>query len=258
MKWKVVVAISAAFTLFGCSKPNVEPTKSELSNHQSQQVVIVHGLGRSAWSMQSMSKLVSEQGYQVCVVDYPTIRQPITTTLQESSTAISDCITQFEHADFVHTNQSKTHFVGHSLGGLMIRSYLANHPDFVASKEMGEVVFLGTPNHGSDVADFFENNGILSLLGGTATSLTTDSDSFPNTLPTPNYDFGVIAGTRSYPVFSGMFNNTNDGLVSVESTKLEGMKDFAEVNIKHDKLRRDPYVTRLILSFIATGTFDAS
>ncbi|MGF1751129.1 MULTISPECIES: lipase family alpha/beta hydrolase [Vibrio] len=258
MKWKVVVALGAVLTLLGCSKPDAEPTKSELSNHQSQQVVIVHGLGRSAWSMQTMSDLVSKQGYQVCVVDYPTLRRSIDETLQQSASAISDCITQFEQADFVHTNQSKTHFVGHSLGGLMIRSYLANHPDFVSSKEMGEVVFLGTPNHGSDVADFFVDNGLLSLLGETATSLTTDPNSFPNSLPQPNYEFGVIAGTQSYPVFSGMFDNSNDGLVSVESTKLEGMKDFVEVDIKHDKLRRDPYVTRLILSFISTGTFDAS
>lgn len=138
----------------------------------------------------------------------------------------------------------------------MIRSYLATHPEFVQSEQMGNVVFVGTPNHGSDVADFFSDTWMLSLVGGTAESLTTSPNSFPNQLPLPNYDFGVIAGTQSYPVFNGMFAKTNDGLVSVESTKLKGMKDFVEVDIKHDRLRRDPYVTELILNFLQTERFE--
>ncbi|KFA98483.1 Alpha/beta hydrolase family protein [Vibrio mediterranei] len=257
MKWKVSMTILTALALVGCSKPEIETVDSELNAHHLDQVVVVHGLARSAWSMQNMSKGIAKQGYQVCVVDYPTLRQPIENTLAESAKELSRCIDEFNHSKNLVTNQSKIHFVGHSLGGLVIRSYLAQHPDFVDSSEMGKVVFVGTPNHGSDVADFFSDTWMLSLVGGTAESLTTSPNSFPNSLPTPNYDFGVIAGTQSYPVFSGMFSKSNDGLVSVESTKLDGMRDFIEVDIKHDRLRRDPYVTSLVLNFIETDKFES-
>lgn len=253
MKWAVLVP---ALILVGCSKPEMDVTDKELNAHHAEQVVIVHGLARSAWSMQNMSKGIADQGYQVCVVDYPTIRQPIENTLEKSAEELSRCIAEFDTATHHATNQPKVHFVGHSLGGLVIRSYLAKHPEFVQSEQMGNVVFVGTPNHGSDVADFFSDTWMLSLVGGTAESLTTSPNSFPNQLPLPNYDFGVIAGTQSYPVFNGMFAKTNDGLVSVESTKLKGMKDFVEVDIKHDRLRRDPYVTELILNFLQTERFE--
>ncbi len=256
MNFKGCIVALAALTLFGCSKPEVDTLDSKSNVHRSEQVIIVHGLARSAWSMQNMAKNIEQQGYQVCVVDYPTLRQPIEHTLEESAKELSRCIDEFNHSNNVVTNRSKIHFVGHSLGGLVIRAYLAEHPDFVDSPEMGKVVFVGTPNHGSDVADFFSDTWMLSLVGGTAESLTTSPNSFPNSLPIPNYDFGVIAGTQSYPVFSGMFSKTNDGLVSVESTKLEGMRDFIEVDIKHDRLRRDPYVTALVLRFIQTDQFE--
>lgn len=256
MKWTAILGLTAAVALSGCSKPDAETVDIEQIQPKGEQVVIVHGLARSAWSMKNMSKGIEDQGYQVCVVDYPTLRQSIDHTLHESARELSRCITEFETSETQITNQPKIHFVGHSLGGLVIRSYLAQHPDLVGSPEMGKVVFVGTPNHGSDVADFFSDTWMLSLVGGTAESLTTNPNSFPNSLPLPNYDFGVIAGTQTYPVFSGMFAKTNDGLVSVESTKLEGMRDFIEVDIKHDRLRRDPYVTSLVLNFIQTDRFE--
>lgn len=272
MKWALLVP---ALLLVGCSKPEMDVTDEAFTAHHAEQVVIVHGLARSAWSMQNMSNGIAEQGYQVCVVDYPTLRQPIENTLAKSADELSRCISEFKAsrqsadsqalmnsaADRVSTshpvtNHAKIHFVGHSLGGLVIRSYLAQHPDFVHSEQMGNVVFVGTPNHGSDVADFFSDTWMLSLVGGTAESLTTSPESFPNRLPLPNYNFGVIAGTQSYPVFNGMFAKTNDGLVSVESTKLKGMQDFIEVDIKHDRLRRDPHVTGLIVQFLQSGHFE--
>lgn len=267
-----------AILLVGCSKPEMDVSDAQFQSHHGEQVVIVHGLARSAWSMQNMSKGIADQGYQVCVVDYPTLRQPIENTLDKSADELSRCISEFNdstqkrdnqalaqhasgehvHTNFALKNHAKIHFVGHSLGGLVIRSYLAEHPDFVHSEQMGNVVFVGTPNHGSDVADFFSDTWMLSLVGGTAESLTTTPESFPNRLPLPNYNFGVIAGTQSYPVFNGMFAKTNDGLVSVESTKLKGMQDFIEVDIKHDRLRRDPYVTGLIVQFLQVGQFEPS
>jgi pimeloyl-ACP methyl ester carboxylesterase len=255
MKWISVILLPLLLSVSGCSKPESEQVVTFNSSATDEQVIIIHGLGRSSWSMKTMSELIEERGYQVCVVDYPTIRQSLDHTLDSSTQEIERCLAKLASNPEQSTNRQKVHFVGHSLGGLVIRSYLASHPRLVNSDKMGEVVFVGTPNQGSDVADFFARSWLLSTLGETAESLTTHNDSFPNQLPQPNYDFGVIAGTASYPLFNGLFDEPNDGLVSVNSTKLTGMKDFALVDRKHDRLRRDPHVTALIVNYISTGTF---
>ncbi|CAH0530259.1 alpha/beta fold hydrolase [Vibrio hippocampi] len=253
MNWRIIIILTL-LSLAGCSRPNTEEPV-EVGGTQQQHIIVVHGLARSAWSMKTMASIFKEQHYQVCVVDYPTIRQTLQHTLDSSANELTRCINDWYPDYPEEEQQGKIHFVGHSLGGLVIRDYLDKHTDFVDSELMGRVVLLGTPNHGSDVADFFSGSWLISLVGGTAESLTTDDASFPNSLPEPNYAFGVIAGTRTYPALSGMFEATNDGLVSVSSAQLQGMTDFIEVNVKHDRLRRDPHVAGLILNYFRTGTF---
>lgn len=253
MKW--ILSLSLCLLLVGCTKSDPNAYSSFDPQKHNQQVVIVHGLARSAASMEDMSDMVKERGYRVCVVDYPTLVNNVETTLAKSSAQIDKCVTDFEHKLAQDHEAGTIHFVGHSLGGLVIRSYLAEHQGLVESDYMGKVVFLGTPNHGSDVADFFSNIYLLPLAGDTAKSLTTAQDSLPNRLPEPDYDFGVIAGTNSYPILKYMFKNDNDGLVSVNSTRLPGMQDFVEVDIKHDSLRSDPYVTQLIMNYLSNGRF---
>ncbi|WP_119006023.1 alpha/beta fold hydrolase [Vibrio halioticoli] len=251
-KTSLVVVFIAV--LFGCSRSEVPIKDSNYALHQKQQVIIVHGLARSAASMEEMSERVAHSGYQVCVVDYPTLGQAIDKTLHESSAQIDQCIHKFNR-ELSQVDGSKVHFVGHSLGGLVIRHYLAQKNSITHSPHFGEVVFVGTPNKGSDVADFFSSLWLLPLAGGTAASLTTHSESLPNSLPDPNYAFGVIAGTDSYPILKYMFDNSNDGLVSVESTQLAGMQDFVAVNITHDSLRSDPQVTDLIVNYLNQRRF---
>ncbi|CAM3151291.1 esterase/lipase family protein [Vibrio rarus] len=241
-------------TLFGCSQSEPSVESANETSHQKQQVILVHGLARSAASMEKMAQRISLHGYQVCVVDYPTLGQDIEQTLQRSALQIDHCVYQFDR-QLSDRAGSKIHFVGHSLGGLVIRDYLAKKPAMTYSPHFGEVVFVGTPNQGSDVADFFSSVWLLPLAGGTAASLTTGPKSLPNRLPKPSYPFGVIAGTNSYPILKHMFKESNDGLVSVESTQLEGMQDFITVDVKHDRLRSDPQVTDLILRYLSEQRF---
>jgi triacylglycerol esterase/lipase EstA (alpha/beta hydrolase family) len=252
MKWVTVLAISLIVVLTGCTP--AEETVKTPNQHRDELVIIVHGLARNAASMVDMANGIKQQGYKTCVIDYPTIVEAIDNTLRVSAHQIHGCIRHFNH-QLAQSKNGKVHFIGHSLGGLVIRSYLADHQDFALSDEMGEVVFLGTPNHGSDVADFFSNIKLLSLVGGTAAALTTGPNSLPNILPNPNYRFAVIAGVDSYPLLKHMFNNKNDGLVSVKSAQLPNMHDFIKVDIKHDQLRSAPYVFELILNYLSHQQF---
>ena len=52
------------------------------------------------------------------------------------------------------------------------------------------------------------------------------------------------------------FTSANDGLVSVESTKLANMKDHIVLEVGHASIRYDKEVTNQILYFIKNGRFD--
>lgn len=69
----------------------------------------------------------------------------------------------------------RVHFVGHSLGGLLIRAYLQNK----RMEKLGRFVLIGTPNRGSELVDRFRDNWHLSLFGPTTAALGTGSARLP-------------------------------------------------------------------------------
>lgn len=143
------------------------------------------------------------------------------------------------------------HFVGHSLGGLIIRAYLAeNRP-----RVLGRVVLIATPNAGTPVVDNYRNSWWMGLAGPTAKSLGTGPDSFPNSLPAPDYPVGVIAGIWSRHGVD-LIPGDDDGLVSLESTKVTGMADFIIVESNHAWMRYSQEVARQTIAFLRCGTFE--
>ena len=105
-------------------------------------VVILHGIFRTHRSMRGLARHLEKEGYAVCNIRYPSTRK----TINDLADHIHAEVTAFSEA-------KKLHFVGYSMGGLLIRAYLDRYQ--IAS--LGRVVMLGTPNAGSEVADFIGN-----------------------------------------------------------------------------------------------------
>ena len=211
----------------------------------SQCVVLLHGLARSAASMDAVHDELLANGYRVVNQGYPS-RSNIVQVLAEA--AIPEALAGCAEADVVH-------FVTHSMGGILLRAYMAEHE----LPRVGRVVMLGPPNQGSEVVDRLGRLPGFTLLNGPAgKQLGTAATDLPKTLGPVSFELGVIAGTRSLnPLLSQLLPNPDDGKVSVSATKVAGMTDFIALPVSHPLMMNNNEVLRQILAFLAKGRFNA-
>ncbi len=209
-------------------------------------VVLLHGLARSSLSMNPMQEALDEDGYVTANIDYPSRDHEIA---ELALIAVGEGLEKCR----AHDDLAKIHFVTHSLGGILVRQYLSEHN----IDELGRVVMLGPPNQGSAAADELEGVPGFDLINGpVGQQLGKGEDSVPLALGPVNFELGVIAGDRTIdPITSAVLENPDDGRVSVEDTKVEGMDDFIVVHHSHAFMMRMRRVIDLTTTFLRTGSF---
>jgi hypothetical protein len=158
-----------------------------------------------------------------------------------------------EPALAVCADAGRIHFVTHSLGGILLRQYLAHHD----IDKLARVVMLGPPNKGSEVVDKLRAvPGFHFINGDAGLELGTGEASLPNQLGRANFDLGIIAGTRSVNlILSQLIPGTDDGKVSVENTRLEGMQDHLEMAVTHTFMMRNDRVIAQVIHYLENGRF---
>ena len=244
MKKLLVLLLAVAVLFGGYYSLRLLPLLTT-DNTGADKVVLLHGLGRSEMAMLLMESALTEAGFDVHSIGYPSTDETPEALLEIVSAEIDGCCSG---------RPETVHFVGHSLGGLLIRAYLGRH----RPENLGRVVLLGAPNKGSELADRDESvpDTILAMAGPTAKALRTGPDGFPASLPAPDYPVGVIAGTRDNAVSNQWLPVPNDGMVSVDSARLEGMTDFIAFDVSHWELRSEPDVTVQVAAFLLHGRFE--
>lgn len=218
---------------------------SQENNDSEKEVVIVlHGLARGKTAMWLLSERLEDAGFKVIRIDYKSINVEADDMIDEVTKKVNDAI---------NDSMPKIHFLGHSLGGLMIRSYLSEHH----LDNLGRVVIMGSPSKGTEIVDKYKDRWWMKLLGEVTLNLGTDEESIPNSIPDPYYSLGVIAGKASLSN-DAILPGEDDGVVRVESAKVDGMTDMIVVESNHSMLRYKKDVAYQSIHFLKYGFFDKS
>lgn len=218
---------------------------------QPETVILVHGLWRSGRSFRRMARALEAQGWRSRIWDYSSQRYTIQQLARQFSAYLRGLP---EH------QQGRLYFVGHSLGGLVIRAALANE----APPNLGRVVQIGTPNNGVKLIRRLYRWQWLAYLYGKPVLELPEGAPWLQALPQPTGEWGVIAGEKRMDWVNPnawlryAFGETEaaDGTVEVRNARLPGMRDFIVLPVGHTWLPQHPEVIRQTLAFLRTGQFE--
>jgi len=244
-KNSIKIACIVLILFFLLSLQRHEALSQSTNQETGDYVILLHGLGRSNRSMVKIEKSLSSLGYRVINVNYASTKHTIEFLADE---ILSDVIERYSKI-----SQSKIHFVTHSLGGIVVRYYLKHHK----LPNLGRVVMISPPNQGSELADRLKDSSIFKKINGPAArQLGTEEDSVPQNLGPVDFDLGVIAGNRTInPLYSLILPGPDDGVVSVERTKVAGMKDFLVLPKSHAFIMQSDDVIEQVIHFLEQGAF---
>ena len=208
-------------------------------------VVLIHGFARSSYSMSKINKRLQKHGYVTIPIDYPSRKYTIEQITEKFVIPkIKNEITKY----------SKVHFVGYSLGGIITRYFLSiNRP-----ANLGKVVFIATPNKGVEIVTHLGKYQWFKSIFGYAVNQLAENSEFLSSLPQEvDYEAAVISGNFSTNPITSLFiiPGEDDGTVSVESTKINGMKDHVIYSKTHMLLLHYEKVAESAEHFIAHGKF---
>jgi triacylglycerol lipase len=210
----------------------------------SKTILLVHGLAESSVAMGFLATSLRLQGYRTVSIDYPSTRH-----------TIEECTTLYlKPAIEALAFEESLSIVTHSMGGVMLRYYLAHH----RVDNLERIVMLAPGHGGSKTMKVFRRHPLFPVLMGPAGVQSGDDarrlDPALGAYTGP--DLGVVAGCISFdPIAWAVMPWPHDGKLTVSATLLEGMKDHIVLPVSHDTILFDPLAIFQTSHFLKHGTF---
>ncbi len=204
-------------------------------------VVLVHGLWLGSWVMGLMGKRLRRCGFQSAFFSYPSM----SSSLSENASLLA----RFT-AGII---SSRLHFIGHSLGGLLILQMLDEFPQ----PRLGRIILAGSPYTACSVGRKLSRRGPGRYILGRSMLQWLDRLDEAAATRNPPYELGVIAGCRS--VGAGRLitrlPGPNDGVVTVEETRVPNARDEIVLNVGHSEMLVSTELVRQACTFLRHGHF---
>ncbi len=203
----------------------------------SSPVLCIHGALRSRLGMWPTALYLRRLGFDARTFGYATR----TGGLQDHARALDACIRAWLPEDLPRIG-----FITHSMGGLVVRAWLAHFAPSVAVR----VAMLSPPNQGSALARANADNPLFRMLYGDAARVLLEPG-FPGLPPAvDNAEVLVLAGGRGSPQgYNRALHGDNDGVVAVEEMSLPGMP-MEFVGGVHGVLQWTPSILQRAASFL--------
>ncbi len=204
-------------------------------------IIIVHGLWMTGLELGVLQhRLRAEYGFEPSIFSYPSITGSMT-----------------EHVASLHSfvqtlKCERLHFIGHSLGGIVILKMLETYDDIPP----GRVVCLASPMQGSCAVDGFARWPFARAALGAAICdevLATKQRKWDG-----RRDVGIIAGSLSIGIgrLFADFHEPSDGTLLVSETKLDGAKDHIIMPVSHTGIVFSAEATAQVATFLKEGKFE--
>ncbi|MHC4896469.1 MAG: lipase family alpha/beta hydrolase [Planctomycetota bacterium] len=212
-------------------------------------VFLKHGIFRSAGSLWKLERALRDHGYEVVNISYPSTDGYI----EDFSTTMAA-----EVADYLRDSPRevvKVHFIGHSMGGLVIRHYLTRKDAITPDS----CVFIAVPHRGAVLTDARKDRFLFRTFLGNKAALQLSPDSeFYNQLQAPHdgFDYGCIYGTKGEPEgWNDDIPGDDDGTVGADEAQLPGATDSHRLRLGHTRISFDDQTIEQVLHFLKHGTF---
>ncbi len=214
---------------------------SELSDDVA---VLLHGLAETPLTMMPLELALLREGYRVHNPAYPSTSAKIEDL---ADTYVRPLLRAFPDA-------TRVHFVTHSLGGVLLHYCLQSE----RPSNLGRVVMTAPGLQGSEALEAYRHNWLFRMMFGPASLQSgTAADAFARCLDQAgSYELGVIAGCVSLDAMANLFIPwPHDGKISVERTKIAGVRDHLVVPTAHDLIASDTLAIAQTLRFLREGNF---
>jgi pimeloyl-ACP methyl ester carboxylesterase len=200
--------------------------------------VLVHGLWMYGWIMRLMGIRLRHCGFHPVFFSYPSMRN----SLSQNASLLQRMVELLP--------ASRIHFLGHSMGGLLVLQMLATYQE----QRFGRVVLAGSPYTPSAVAARLSRTKAgFYILGNGMRQWLEQSRLEPHA----RQELGVIAGCRSRGIgrLIHPLPKPNDGVVAVEETRVPGMRDQVILDVSHSGMLVSADVVSQACAFLRTGNF---
>jgi hypothetical protein len=210
--------------------------------------VVLHGVGRSAWSMWKLERLLEAHGYEVWNETYDGAAAGISELGADLGRRLEAHL-----AAAPDERPVKLYAVAHSMGGLVLRSYLRRP----GARSFEAIVLLGTPNRGAVLATQLRDTWYFSMVLGSraARDLAPEAGVIAELGAAPPHLGNVIGAALDGEGRSSRIPGDDDGRVGVAEAHLDGEADAVVVDVSHTFLPTDDEVHHQVLYFLRHGRF---